>query len=65
MRSIRLFLIGYVVLVVGIGLALWQVGLLDRIAPIWLAIGVLIAIGVGIMLSVSLGKPTLSEEIDK
>lgn len=65
MRFIHLFLIGYFILIVGIGLALWQTGVLSRTAPIWIAIGVLVAVGLGIMLSVSSGKPTLTEEIDK
>ena len=65
MRFIHLFLIGYFILVLGVGLALWQTGMLSRIAPIWIGIGGLIAIGVGIMLSVSSGKPTLSEEVVK
>ena len=64
-RFIHLFLIGYFVLILGVGLALWQTGILSRVAPIWIGIGVLIAIGVGIMASVSSGKPTLSEEIVK
>jgi hypothetical protein len=65
MRFIRLFLVGYVILVLGIGLALWQTGVLSRVAPIWIGIGALVAIGVGIMLSVSSGKPTLNEEVVK
>jgi len=53
MRFIHLFLIGYFVLIVGIGLALWKLGFLSGIAPIWVFIGVLIAVGVGIMMSVA------------
>lgn len=64
-RFIHLFLVGYFVLILGVGLALWQTGILSRVAPIWLGIGVLVAIGVGIMVSVSSGKPTQSEEIVK
>ena len=63
MRFIHLFLVGYLFLVLGIGLALWQTGVLSRVAPIWIVVGVLVAIGVGIMLSVSAGRPTVSEEI--
>jgi hypothetical protein len=63
MRFIHLFLIGYFVLVLGIGLALWQIGVLSHIAPIWIGVGALVAIGVGIMLSVSSGKPAVSEEV--
>jgi hypothetical protein len=65
MRFIHLFLFGYVVLILGIGLALWQTGVLGRIAPIWIGIGALVAIGAGIMMSVSSGRPTVSEEIVK
>jgi hypothetical protein len=65
MRFIHLYLIGYVFLIVGIGLALWQLGVLSRVAPIWIAIGTLVAIGLGIMLSVSSAKPTMTEELEK
>ena len=65
MKFIHLFLIGYFILVIAGGLALWQMGLLHRIAPIWIGIGVLVAIGVGIMMAVSSGKPDVSEEIIK
>ena len=34
MRFIHLFLIGYFVLIVGVSLALWQTGVLSRVAPI-------------------------------
>jgi hypothetical protein len=60
MRFIHLYLIGYFILVVGVGLALWQAGILNRVAPIWLAIGVIVAVGLGIMLSVSSGKPAVA-----
>jgi hypothetical protein len=53
------------VLIVGVTLALWQTGVLGRVAPIWIGIGVLVATGIGIMLAVSSGKPTLSEEVVK
>ena len=38
-------------------------GVLNRVAPIWIAIGLIIAVGVGIMASVSSGKPTITEEV--
>ena len=65
MRFIHPFLVGYFVLVPGIGLALWQTGVLSRVAPIWIGIGALEAVGVGIMLSVLSGESTLTEEISK
>jgi hypothetical protein len=65
MRFIHLFLVGYFVLVVGVGLALWQTGVFSRVAPIWIGIGALVAVGIGIMLAVSSGKPTVTTEIEK
>jgi hypothetical protein len=59
-ESIHLFLIGYFILIVGVGRALWQAGVLNRVAPIWLGIGAIVAAGLGIMLSVSSGKPTVT-----
>lgn len=64
MKFIHLFLIGYFTLALGVGLALWQTGVLSRVAPIWVVAGVLAAIGVGIMLSVASGKPTVTKEIE-
>lgn len=65
MRFIQLFLVGYFVLIVGVSLGLWQTGVLSRVAPIWIGIGAIVAVGVGIMLSVSSGKPTVTEELQK
>ena len=56
MRFIHLYLVGYFVLVVGAVLALWQSGVLARVSAIWIAIGLVIAIGLGIMLAVSVGQ---------
>jgi len=57
MRFIHLFLVGYFVLVVGVGLALWKAGVQAHVSPVWIAIGGLIALGIGIMMAVSSGKP--------
>lgn len=63
MRFINMYLIGYFVLIVGIGLALWQSGALNNIAPMWIGIGCLIALGIGIMMAVSSGKPTTTTRV--
>jgi hypothetical protein len=62
MRYINLYLVGYVVLVIGVILALWQAGVLQRIQPVWIAIGLVIAVGLGIMVSVSAGKPAITSD---
>jgi hypothetical protein len=53
MKYLKLYLVGYFVLLVGAGLALWQAGVLDDIPGIWLTIGVIVAVGFGIMLAVA------------
>jgi hypothetical protein len=62
MRYVHLYLIGYAILVIGALAALWYGGALRHIAPMWIAIGVLIAIGLGIMLAISAGKPDITRE---
>jgi hypothetical protein len=63
MRFIHLYLVGYFILVLGLALALWQTGVLSHVAPVWIGVGALVAIGLGIMLSVSSGKPTVTKEV--
>ena len=58
MKFIHLFLAGYVVLILGVVLGLWQTGVLARLAPVWIGVGVLVAVGIGMMMAVSSGKPT-------
>ncbi|MGH9141571.1 MAG: hypothetical protein ACRD2I_10590 [Vicinamibacterales bacterium] len=62
MRFIHLFLIGYFVLVLGAAMALWKAGVLAHISGTWFAIGTIIAVGLGIMLAVSSGKPEITRE---
>ena len=62
MRFIHLYLIGYFVLIIGATMALYQSGVLARMSPMWIAIGMIIALGLGIMLAVSMGKPTVTRE---
>ncbi len=65
MKFIHLFLVGYFILALGIGLALRQTGVLAHVAPIWIGIGALAVVGIGIMASVASGKPTISEEVER
>jgi ammonia channel protein AmtB len=63
MRFIHLYLIGYFVLVMGAGLALWQAGLLHRVSAIWVLISALVIIGLGILLAVtSVRSTTITRE---
>jgi hypothetical protein len=61
-RFVNIYLVGYSLLVIGALMALWYSGALQRIPGVWIAIGLVIAIGLGIMLSVSAGKPEITRE---
>jgi small basic protein len=53
MKFLKLYLVGYFLLLVGAVLALWQAGVLKEIPGVWLAIAAIVAIGFGIMLAVA------------
>ncbi len=53
MRFLKLYLVGYFILLLGAGLALWQAGVLRNIPVMWLVIAAVVAVGFGIMLAVS------------
>ena len=57
MRFIHLYLVGYFVLVIGAGLALWQAGVVRHVSPVWLGISTLIVVGLGIILAVTSTRP--------
>ena len=60
MRFLKLYLIGYFVLLLGAAWALWESGVLRQIPGVWIAIGAMIAVGFGIMLSVASGRPAVT-----
>lgn len=62
MRFINLYLAGYFILLLGAVAALWYGGVLQQVSPVWVVIGLVIAVGLGIMLSVSGGKPEITRE---
>ena len=53
MSFISLYLIGYFVLLIGAGLALWQSGVLDRIPVAWTVIAAVIAVALGALLAIA------------
>jgi hypothetical protein len=60
MKFLKLYLVGYFILLVGAVMALWQSGVLRQIPGIWIGIGSIIAIGFGIMLAVASGRPAVT-----
>ena len=65
MKWAGMYLVGFVVLVGGLLAALWKLGILATIDTTWTLIGVAIAIGFGIMFSVSNSGSKENIEIDR
>ena len=65
MKRTGLYLIGYIVLILGVLAALWKMGVLARIGAAWTVIGVVILIGFGIMIAVSNSGTKENIEIDR
>jgi hypothetical protein len=62
MRFVNIYLIGYAILILGALAALWYGGALQHISAMWVLIGLVIAVGLGIMLAISAGKPEITRE---
>jgi hypothetical protein len=62
MRYVHLYLIGYFILIIGALAALWYGGVLRQISATWVVIGLVIAAGLGVMLSITAGKPEITRE---
>jgi hypothetical protein len=60
-----MYFVGFVILVGGVLAALWKLGILDSIGTTWTVIGVVIAIGLGIMIAVSHSGTKENIEIDR
>jgi hypothetical protein len=65
MKWTGLYLLGYAILVGGVLLALWKLGILASIGTTWTIIGLIVAIGLGIMIAVANGGEKKTIEIDK
>jgi len=62
MKFASWFLVGYAVFLAGIAAALWKIGILQRVGTEWTVIGLLIAVGLGLMLAIG-GRRAI--EIDR
>jgi len=59
MKFLSIYLVGYFVLLIGATWALWESGILGEIPGVWIGIGAIIAIGLGIMLAVASSRPAV------
>jgi len=65
MKWMGIYLLGYLLLLGGVMLALWKMGVLASIGPTWIVIGVVIAIGLGIMIAVANSGEKKTIEVDR
>lgn len=65
MKWASMYLVGFIILIGGILAALWKLGILASIGTTWTVIGVVIAIGLGIMIAVSHSGSKENIEIDQ
>lgn len=65
MKWAGMYLVGFVILIGGLLAALWKLGILASIGIAWTAIGIVMAIGIGIMFAVSHSGRKESIQIDR
>jgi hypothetical protein len=65
MKWVQMYLLGYAIMIGGIVAALWKMGVLARVGAGWTAIGLLIALGLGVMIAVSGSGTKQSIEVDR
>ena len=65
MKWMGVFFLGYILLIAGILAALWKLGVLANVSGVWIAIGALIAVGVGLMVAVANSGTKESIQIGK
>ena len=65
MKWMQMYLVGYVIVLGGLIAALWKLGVIDRVGPAWTTIGIVIAVGLGVMVSVSGSGNKETVEVDQ
>ncbi|HTV80453.1 MAG TPA: hypothetical protein VMF03_19525 [Steroidobacteraceae bacterium] len=65
MKWAGMFLFGFLILLGGVVAALWKLGVLARIGTTWTIIGLVIALGLGIMISVGSSGAKENIQIDR
>ena len=65
MKWMGMYLLGYVLLIAAVLLALWKTGVLASIQPFWIGVGLLVAVGLGIMVAVANSGTKETIEVDR
>ena len=64
MKWMQIYMVGYAIVLCGLVAALWKMGVIQRVGPAWTAIGIVIAVGIGFMVSVANSGKKETVEID-
>jgi hypothetical protein len=64
MKWMQMYLVGYVIVLGGLVAALWKLGVIERVGPAWTAIGIVIAVGLGFMMSIANSGNKQTIEVD-
>ena len=65
MKWTGLYFLGYVIFIGGVLAALWKTGVLASVGAFWTGVGLVIAIGLGIMFAVASSGVKENIQIDK
>ena len=65
MKWAGMYFFGFIVVLGGVLAALWQLGILQSVSPTWIVIGVVIALGLGMMVAVSNSGTKENVQIDR
>lgn len=65
MKWMQMYLVGYFIFVGGLFAALWKMGVIERAGTTWTVIGVVIAVGLGVMFSVANSGKKETVEVEK
>lgn len=65
MKWAGMYLLGYAILVGGILAALWKIGVLESIGSFWTGVGLVVAVGLGIMIAVTNSGTKENIQIDR
>ena len=65
MKWMQMYMVGYAIVLGGIIAAMWKLGVIERVGPGWTAIGIVIAVGLGFMVSIANSGKKETVEIDQ
>jgi len=65
MKWMQMYMVGFVIVLGGVFAAMWKLGVIERVGAGWTAIGIVIAIGLGVMVSIANSGKKETLEIDR